>query len=251
MPYQYSGCSGAGVRCQVSDVRGGYGPSRLAFRETGYQGRGDFRGRGILFLMVETLVVRLAVPACQWRFNLWPAVVRALFVSVLFSTVSSSGSQSFFFSVAGFWAARLVRNWRERRRTHLLQKPGCGEKGQAPSLRVHCGIGTGICGGGLCLVENRRLGCDCGLTGGRWLCGLGARRRLGIQHSHLNLHRHPHTHPSGAWVGHPRDYPPELGRTRHPSPRVGCRWGRLRWLPMLAATECRITTGSRGGLLRW
>ena len=36
------------------------GPSLL---EAGYQGRGDFRGRGNLLLMVETLVVRCVVPA--------------------------------------------------------------------------------------------------------------------------------------------------------------------------------------------
>ena len=48
----------------------GLGYQLLGFQRPSYQGRGDFRGRGILLAMVETLLVRWVVPVRQWRFNL-------------------------------------------------------------------------------------------------------------------------------------------------------------------------------------
>jgi hypothetical protein len=203
----------------------------------GYQGRGDFRGRGNLSLIVETLLVRCVVPAREWRFNLWPAVVCVLLF--LFSSLLSAGLP-FFFS-AGFQAGPSVRNLTAKLLTLLLAS--------ATGIVLICGIdwsGTGTSGGELCLRENRRRGCGFGLIGRRWLCGLSAQHphpsRPWMGHPHPHLRCPPHTHPSRAWVGHP--LPPLVLR-------CGPRWGRLRWLPMLREMERRITTGSRGVLLRY
>src|SRR5580692_3116203 len=56
MEYQYSGCCGCG---QFSVLSSQY----FSHHEDGYQGWGDFRGRGNLLLMVETLVLRCVAPA--------------------------------------------------------------------------------------------------------------------------------------------------------------------------------------------
>ena len=185
--------------------------------DTGYQGWGDFRGRGNLLLMIETLFVRCVAPAQEWRFNLWSAVVCGLLF--LFSLASSP--RSLFFLAADLQAAPSVRNRTRNQRTLRLA-------GAREIVRI-CGIawtGTGTSAGGLYLQGNRRRGCGFGLIGRRWRCGLSARL-------HSNPRRPPHTHPSGAWMGHPQ------------SPRRGCLWDRLRWLRTQRATECRITTGSR------
>ena len=190
--------------------------------ETGHQGRGNFRGRGNLLLMVETLFVRCVAPAQEWRFNLCSAVVCGLLF--LFSLVSSP--RSLFFLAADLQAAPSVRNRTRDLRTLLP----AGARG---IVRI-CGIawtGTGISVDEVCFRGNRRRGCAFGLIGGRWRCGPSARL-------HSNLRRPLRTHPSGAWMGHPQ------------SPRGGCLWDRLRSLLTPQATECRITTGSRDELRR-
>ena len=197
----------------------------------GYQRLRDFRGRGNLPVIVETLLVRRVVPTREWRFNLWPAVVCVLLL--LFSSLSSVGLP-FFFS-AGFQAGPSVRNLTAKLLTLLLAS--------ATGIVLICGIawtGTGTSAGELRLGENRPRGCGFGLIGRRWRCGPSVRLRMRVLHPQMRCLLH--THPSGAWVTHPL-FPQVLP--------CGPRWGRLRWLPMLLATEHRITTGSRGGLLRY
>jgi hypothetical protein len=172
--------------------------------------------------------MRCVSPARELRFNLWSAVVCVFLF--LFSWLFSVGLP-FFFS-AGFRAAPSGRNLTAKLLTLLLASA-------TGTVRI-CGIdwtGTGTSGGELCLGENRRRGCGFGLTNRRLRCGQSARR----------------THPSGAWMGHPH---PLLRRPLHTHPpfswalQCGPRWGQLRWLPMPPEMERRITTGSRGGLLR-
>jgi hypothetical protein len=172
--------------------------------------------------------MRCVAPAQELRFNLWPAVVCVL--PFLFSSLFSVGLP--FFSSAGVQAGHSVRSLTAKRLTLLLAS--------ATGIVRICGIawtGTGTGGAELCLRENRRRGCGFGLIGRRWRCGQSAQ----------------HPHPSRAWMGHPH----ALSRRPlhiHPlfprAPRCGRLWGRLRWLPMLLAMERRITTGSRGALLR-
>jgi len=174
--------------------------------------------------------MRCVVPAREWRFNLWPAVVCVLLL--LFSSLSSVGLR-FFFSV-GFQAGPSVRNLTATLLTLLLAG--------ATGIVLICGIdwsGTGISGAGVCLGENRRRGCGFGLIGRRWRCGQSA--RLGMRNQHPQVRCPPHTHPSRAWMGQPLFLR---------ALQCGPRWDRLRSLPMLREMERRITTGSRGGLLR-
>jgi len=227
----------------------------------GYQGRRDFRGRGNLRVIVETLLVRCVAPAQEWRSHLWPAVV------CLFYTSSSSQ----LCSRCSPGPRRLALSVRSLQTIHpILIQVRTPETGLAPSLlgswgrtspvvRQMAGIGlifltgevirkmicagTGTGAGGPCPRDNRQRSCVFALIGGRWLCGRRALRHTPSQHPH----------PSGAWMGHPpTGYPPEHGRTR--SLRLaqvlsGYRWGRLRSPLMLPEMGCRITTGSRGGLL--
>jgi hypothetical protein len=161
------------------------------FQKIGYQGRGDFRGRGNLRLIVETLLRRCVAPAQEWCFNLLPAEVCGLFVS-------SSSWLSFFSSAAGSWAAPSGRSLARKPLPYcLLQRAAKRAVKSAAGIVRICGIvctGTGTSGGGPCLGENRRRGCAFGLTGRRWRCGLRAQLRLQIQH--LLLCRRPHTHSS-------------------------------------------------------
>src|SRR6266849_3408261 len=183
----------------------------------GYQRLRDFRGRGNLPVIVETLLVRRVVPTREWRFNLWPAVVCVLLF--LFSSLSSAGLP-FFFS-AGFQAGPSVRNLTAKLLTLLLAG--------ATGIVLICGIGwtgTGTSAGELRLRGNRQRGCGFGLTNRRWRCGLSARPRMPSQHP--QKHCPPYTHPSGAWMGHPL-FPWVL--------QCGPRWGRLRSLPMLREIE--------------
>jgi len=175
--------------------------------------------------------MRCVAPAQELRFNLWPAVVCVLLF--LFSSLFSVGLP-FFFS-AGFRAEPSGRNLTAKLLTLLLA---------SATGTVHiCGIdwtGTGTSGGELCLGGNRQRGCGFGLTNRRWRCGFSARLRMRSQHPQVRCP--PHTHPSRAWMGHPLFLR---------ALQCGRRWGRLRWLPMLREMEHRITTGSRGALLRW
>ncbi len=158
----------------------------------GYQRLRDFRGRGNLPVIVETLLVRRVVPTREWRFNLWPAVVCVLLL--LFSSLSSVGLP-FFFS-AGFQPGPSARNLTAKLLTLLLAS--------ATGIVLICGIawtGTGTSAGELRLGENRPRGCGFGLTNRRWLCGQRARPRMRSQPPQLRCP--PHTHPSRAWMGHP------------------------------------------------
>ena len=184
--------------------------------------------------------MRCVAPAPELRFNLWPAVVCVLLVlsSSLFS------SRLWFFLSAGFWAALSVRNLTAKQSTRLLAT--------TLAIVLICGIdwsGTGTSGGGVPLAGNRRRGGGFELTSRRWRCGLGAQHphpsRAWMGHPRAHLRRPRHIHPSRAWVGHPH-----FLRVQRQQ-RVGRLWDRLRWLPMLPETERRITTGFRGGLLRW
>jgi hypothetical protein len=174
--------------------------------------------------------MRCVAPAQELRFNLWPAVVCVFLF--LFSSLFSVGLP-FFFS-AGFRAGPSARNLTAKLLTLLLA---------SATGTVHiCGIdwtGTGTSGGGMCLGGNRPRGCGFGLINRRWRCGLSA--RLGMRRQHPQVRCPPHTHPSRARVGHPLFLR---------ALQCGPRWGQLRWLPMLREMERRITTGSRGGLLR-
>ena len=175
--------------------------------------------------------MRCVPPARELRFNLWPAVVCVL--PFLFSSLSSVGLR-FFFSV-GFQAGPWVRNLTANLLTLLLAS--------AMGIVRICGIGwtgTGTSGGGVCLGKNRRRGCGFGLIARRWRCGQSAQLRMRGQHPQMRCP--PYTHPSRAWMGHPLFLR---------ALQCGPRWDRLRSLPMLREMERRITTGSRGGLLRY
>ena len=71
MLHQYSGRGGFRLSA-ISSQLFGIGFSKM------YQGRGVFRGRLNLCLIIETLEVRLRPVGAKWRFNLWPAVVCVL-----------------------------------------------------------------------------------------------------------------------------------------------------------------------------
>ena len=87
--------------------------------------------------MVETLVVRSVVPARQWRFNLWPAVVYVSSSEFYFLRYLRRASLSFFLLLAaGFRKTPSVRNWRERQRTHLLQDGARRRRGKLVSYLV-------------------------------------------------------------------------------------------------------------------
>lgn len=202
----------------------------------GYQGLRDFRGRGNLSLIVETLRVRRFAPAPGWRFNLWSAAV------CLFHFSSRSQLRSLCFPGV---SSRPRPSVRRRKRHH----PTLGKVTVGIVLISLIGVfirkmicaGTGTSAGAPCLRDNRPRSCVFALTSGKWSCG-----RRSLRHT---LSRHPH--PSGAWRGHP----PERGRTRTPerTPALlpsGCRSVRLPSPRMRPETGCRITTGSRGGLLR-
>jgi hypothetical protein len=168
----------SGLRSQVSGLR-------LPYR--GYQRLRDFRGRGNLWLIVETLQVRWVAPAQEWRFNLWPAVV-CLFH---FSSCSHSQPHLRCSSESPFRLGLSVRSRQAIR--PILRQMWPTETGQAPSLQMDlgqrlldvrqmagiglicvigvvirkttcAGIGTSV---GELFLDNRLLNCGFELTSGR------------------------------------------------------------------------------------
>jgi len=163
------------IPCDKSDVFG----QGVGYSDTdpvpGYQGRGHFRGHGILLLMLETLLVRRVALARQWRFHLWPAVVHVLLV--LFSSPFSS-PLSFFFSAAFSSLPLSVKNLAIKCRAHLPLRRAAKS---APGIVLTCGTirtGTGTSGDGVCPERNRRRGCGFGLINRRWRCERSARLRM-------------------------------------------------------------------------
>ena len=199
--------------------------SFLRLSDMGYQGLRDFRGRGNLPLIVETLLMRCVAPA-QTSVSIYGLPWCALFSFCFFRYLR--WRFAFFFS-AGFRAGPSVRNLTAKLLTLLLAS--------ATGIVRICGIdwtGTG--------TERGRS-----VPRGESAAGLRFRAyrqkmamRAGARLTHPSCASSSTYPPSRAWVGHPLSWAPRCGR----------RWGQLRWLPMLREMERRITTGYRGGLLR-
>ena len=184
--------------------------------------------------MVETLLVRSIAPAQEWRFNLWPAVVYACPRFIFFVIFSAALVFVFggVFSGVFFPAAFGQEPGKPTPPLSSSEKGSEARAGDRPYLRDDLnwnwnqrgrsvpgsGIGGGAAVSGLSTEDGyagAARGCECGFNA--FDCSV-----LLTRHS-LRLRVQP----------------------------CGLLLDRLRWLPMLRAMGCRITTGSRDAPLRW